>query len=159
VVPTLRDAGTQHTAFVAHPLFGAAQGQTQRRHLRTADVAQFDPLEIIPQAFDGIEVGGVGWQLLQMQPLGRFPSKEVLDGLAAMNRRSIPNNQQFPGNLAQEYPQEAHNIRTAIGVILGLQEESPIWGEAADGSHMVMGQRYRQERRLPMRRPGPHRHR
>jgi hypothetical protein len=96
VVPTLRDAGTQHTAFVAHPLFGAAQGQTQRRHLRTADVAQFDPSEIIPQAFDGIEVGGVGWQLLQMQPLGRSPSKEVLDGLAAMNRRSIPNNQQFP---------------------------------------------------------------
>ena len=68
VVPTLRDAGTQHTAFVAHPLFGAAQGQTQRRHLRTADVAQFDPLDLLQQVVDGIEVGGVGWQLLQMQP-------------------------------------------------------------------------------------------
>ena len=47
MVPTLPDADTQHTTFVAHPLFGAAQGQTQRRHLRTADVAQFDPLVTI----------------------------------------------------------------------------------------------------------------
>src|SRR5258706_4699492 len=158
MVTTLGNTATQHPPLVAHPLFGAAQGLAKSRQVRTADIAEFPSLEIVPQPFDRIELRRIAGQLLQMQPSGRPPSQELLDGLAPMNRRAIPDQEQLAGDLPQEHPQETDNVRRVIALLLGLQEQPPIGGEAADRRQMVMGQRHPQDRGVAPRGPGPHGH-
>jgi hypothetical protein len=63
-------------------------------------VAQFDALEVVPDALVRIELGGVSGQLLEMQAARRAPAQEVLHGLAAVDRRPIPDDQQLAAHLA-----------------------------------------------------------
>jgi len=71
--------------------------------------------------------------------------QEVLDGLAAMNGRAIPDDQQLAADLAQQHAQEAHDIGRAVGLLLGLHEQAPRRHDAADRREMVMGERHLQE--------------
>ena len=71
-------------------------------------IGQFDALEIVPDALIRIEIRRVAGQLLQMQALGARLAQEVLDGLAVMDRRAIPDDQELPRDLAQQHAQEAH---------------------------------------------------
>ncbi|HET9110396.1 MAG TPA: hypothetical protein VFN78_06210, partial [Ktedonobacterales bacterium] len=75
---------------------GLAQRERQLRQVAAAPIGQFDTLEIVPDALVGVEFGGVAGQLLQVQALDCAPTQEVLDRLATMNRRAIPDDQQ-PG--------------------------------------------------------------
>jgi hypothetical protein len=52
--------------FVSQALFGANNLTIQVVEIGTTDIAQFNPLEIIPDALIGIEVRGIAGQLLQM---------------------------------------------------------------------------------------------
>jgi hypothetical protein len=68
-VASLDDAGAQCLRLMAHALFAVPKCLAQGGEVRAAEVAQFDPLVIVPQPFDGIELGRVGRQLLEMQLL------------------------------------------------------------------------------------------
>src|SRR5215472_361342 len=83
-----------------------------------ADVTQFDVLEIGPDTLVRIELGRVAGQLLEAQPLGAAVRQELLDRPAAMNRRAVPDHQQFAGQIAQQVAEEVHHIWAAGGVIL-----------------------------------------
>jgi hypothetical protein len=98
------------------------------------------------------------FRLFQAQPLGRPTSREVLDRLSAIDRRSIPDDEQLAADLAQQHAQEAHDIERAIGVVLRLHKESPIGRETTHDGQMATGQRHAQERRLAVQRPRPHGH-
>jgi len=74
---------------MAHADRGAAQTVTQVRQIRGADIAQFDPLPIGPDALIGVQVWGVARQPLQLQTRSRPRAEEVLDGLAVMNGRAV----------------------------------------------------------------------
>lgn len=100
-IPALRDAAAEDLALVAKPLDGQAQFEPQLVQIGTAEVAQFDVLEIVPDALVGIQVRGVARQLLQLEPRRRPLRQEVLNGLGAMDRRPIPDHEQLARNLAQ----------------------------------------------------------
>jgi hypothetical protein len=55
-------------------------------------------------------------------------------------------------DLLQQQAQEAHNIRGAVGRVLGLQEAAPVRSAATAGRERVVGERHTQEGRLPARR-------
>jgi hypothetical protein len=56
--------------------------------IATAHVGQLDALEVIPDAFIGIEIRRIAGQLLQVELPGRSSLEEVLDGLADLLPRS-----------------------------------------------------------------------
>jgi len=99
-VPALRDAAAEDLALVAEPLDGQAQFQAQVVQIGAAEVAQFDVLEIVPNALVGIQVRGVARQLLQLEPRRTALRQEVLDGLSAVDRRPIPDHEQPARKLA-----------------------------------------------------------
>ena len=85
---------------VAQPLPGADEFRLQMRQIATTDIAQFHPLEIIPDALVGIEIRRIARQLLEMEPFGCARLEKRLDGLGAMNRRAIPDQQDLARQLA-----------------------------------------------------------
>ena len=67
-----------------------------------APVLELHPLEIVPNALRRVQVRRIAGQSLQMQPFGR-PCRQVLfDGLPLMDGRAIPNDQDFPADLAKQ---------------------------------------------------------
>jgi len=143
-------------AFVAQALFGAPQRQGKCGQVGAAEIAQLDPFEVVPDALIGVKVGGVARQLFQMHTPSGASAQEVFDGLAAMNRRPIPDDQQLAADFAQQDLEETHDIRRAVGMILGLHVQAPVGGNAADGGEVVVGERDPQQRRLAAGRPGAH---
>jgi hypothetical protein len=158
MVARLCDTGADDRAFVAQALLGPAQRQSQRGQVGTAEIAQLDPLEVVPDAFVRVQLGRVGGQLLQVQPFGAAFAQEVLDGLAAMDGRPVLDHQELAADLAQQQAQESDDIGRAVGVILGLHKETAVGGDPADRGEMVAREGHAQDRRLPARRPRPDRH-
>lgn len=77
--------------------------------------------------------------------------QEVLDGLGAVNRRAVPDDEEFAGDVMQQMAQEAHNIRAFVGALLAVQEEVPVRRDGAYDGDVVPRERDAQERRLPAR--------
>ena len=93
-----------------------------------------------------------------MEALGGSTAQEVLDRLATMNGRAIPEDQELATDLAQQDPQEPDDVFGVVGALLRLQEETSLGRDATDDRQMIMGERHSEHGRLPARRPGPHRH-
>jgi len=141
---------------VAQPLFGPPQRAIQLREVVTTDVAQFTALQIRPDPFDRVEVGRLAWQLLQMDALGRASGQEVLDRLAAVNGRPIPDDAEFARDRAQQHPQEPHHLGAVIRSGLGLQKETAVTAQRPAGRAVIAGEGDAQQRRLGTPRPGAH---
>src|SRR5262245_57642498 len=110
-------------------------------------------------ALGGVEVRRVARKLLEVEALCGSAAQEVLNRLATMNGRAIPDDEQLALDFTQQHAQEAHDILSVVRPLLSLQEEASFRRDAPDGGEMIMGERQGEDRRLPARRPGPHRHR
>lgn len=66
------------------------------RHVLAADILEFDVLEVMPDAFIRVQVRSITRQALQMKTGGSTLGQVLLDNLAAMNRRTVPDNKQLP---------------------------------------------------------------
>lgn len=155
-VTALGDAAAEHVALVAEPLDGEAQLAAQLAQIGTAEVAEFDVLEVVPDPLVRIEVRRVAGQLLQLEPRRGALREEVLDGLGAMDRRSIPDHEQLPRNLAQQMLQKLNDLRAAQRALTALDEEPPVVGQTADHGEMIARAAHPQDRRLAPRRVGAH---
>jgi hypothetical protein len=113
MVAALRKARPQDVALMPQAFVAAPDRQAQGGQIRTAAIAQLDPLEVVPQPLSRIELWGVAGHLLQMPAFGGASGEEVLDRLAAMDRRPISNDEQRATDLAQQQAQEADNIRAS----------------------------------------------
>lgn len=140
MVPGLSDARLDDHALVTQTLFRAPQRNGQLAQVAAAEVAQLDALEIVPDALVGVQLRRVAGQLLQLQASGSTGAQKVLDGLAAMDRRPIPDDQQLATEFAQQHAQKAHHIVRVIGSLLGLHEQATVGGDATDGGEMVVGE-------------------
>ena len=65
-------------------------------------VLEFASLEQIPHAFLRVEFWCVARQALQMEPLAFFGYENFLDHLCPMNGGTIPNDEEFARNFAQQ---------------------------------------------------------
>jgi hypothetical protein len=132
----------------------APQAVTQVRQSGGADVAQFDPLQRVPDALIRVQIWRVAGEALQVQAFGRPRAEEVLDGPPMMNGRAVPDDEQLPADLAQQHPQEPHDRCPIVAILTHLQEEASIEGDGADGGEMVTREGHAQDGSLPPRRPG-----
>ena len=155
-VPALRDAATEDLALVAKPLDGQAQFEPQLGQIGAAEVAEFDVLEIVPDALVGIQVRGVARQLLQLEARRGPLRQEVFDGPGAMDRRPIPDHEQFARNLAQEMLQKLDDLGAPKRALTDLEQEPPLVGEAADDGQMIAGTGHPKDRCLASRGVGAH---
>jgi len=110
----------------------------------------------MPDALVRIQVRSVARQLRQLEPCRGPLRQEVLDGLRAMDRRPIPDHQQFARNLAQEMLQELDDLGAPERALADLEEEPSIVGETADDGEMLAGTRHPEDRCLAPRGIGPH---
>ena len=125
---------------MSQPFFGATYLPLNLWHVKTTKVLEFSTLEEIPHPFLGIEFRSVGWQVFKMHPFGSPLSQKRFDRLAAMDGRAIPDDQQRACNLAGQHLQKAHDIWTLVRMVLGLHQQLPLWGDAADSREMVTGE-------------------
>jgi hypothetical protein len=141
---------------VAQPLFGPPQCAIQLRDVVTTDGAQCTALQIRPDPFDRVEVGRIAWQLLQMDPLGRASGQEVLDRLAAVNGRPIPDDEAFARDLAQQHTQDPHHLGAVIRSGPDRQKETAVTAQRPDGRAVISGEADAQQRRLGTPSSGSH---
>jgi hypothetical protein len=121
----------------------------------TADVAQLHVLEIVPDALVWIEVWSVARKLLQADALGAAVCQEVLDRLATVDRRAVPDDQELAGDVAQQMLEEADDVRALVGVLLHVHQQPAVRGDAADDGQVVAAQGEVEDRRLAARGVGP----
>ena len=112
--------------------------------------------EVIPHAFVGIQLRGVGREGLQMQP-GRV-AEQVLHGLAAVNATIVQQHDEVAGDLAQQGAEEGRDLLALDIVLVQLAvqrtSEAPgTDGDARDGRDAVVRIPMPHDRRLPHRAP------
>ena len=133
---------------MSQPFLGTTQLRLDLLHLKTTNILEFDPLEQIPDAFLWIQLWSVPRQAFQMNPFGSTMRQKIFDRLASMNARSIPNHQQFTGDLARKHLQKANHIAAFVRMVLGLHQDLSFRRNSTDGREMVMGQFDAQDGRL-----------
>lgn len=109
-------------------------------------------LEMSPHIFDGVEFGSIGRQPLDLNasPGG---GNLVFDQKAAMNGRTIPEDQDFPGNMPLEMFEEFNHLQTFDAAGMDLKEESP-QGQATDDRKAFPVERLVEHRGLSAWSPG-----
>jgi hypothetical protein len=132
---------------VAKPSGGESDLVSQVGEGLAADVAQLDVLEVGPDALVRVQIGGVARELLQADALGAFPGQEVLDGLAPMDRGAVPEHQELAGEMAEQMLEETNDVRARVRVLLHVQQQSPVRGDAADDREVIAAQRQSDEGR------------
>jgi hypothetical protein len=118
---------------------------------KAAHVAEFDALEVLPEALPRIEFRGIRRQAFHMEALGGAVGEEVLDDATAMNWCPIPDDQKPARHLAQEMLQKRDDVFRGHGVVLAMKVQLPLWGDGADGREMVTGPPLAQDRGLARR--------
>ena len=86
-------AGADDVALVAQAFARVDHLEAQVGQVAAADIGQLDPLEVVPDPLRRVQVRRIPRQALQPQPLGRSALQEVLDQLALVDRRSVPDDQ------------------------------------------------------------------
>lgn len=109
-------------------------------------------LEVSPDIFDWIEFGRIGRQPLHDDaPPGG--DDIIFDQAAAMNRRTIPDDHQFPRQVPLEVSQKLDHLKTLDAAGVDLEVKSPE-GQATDDRQAFPVERLLEHRGLPTRSPG-----
>ena len=124
--------------------------------IMATDVSQLDMLQVIPDPFVRVQIGRIARQLLQAELPGSARRQAGLDGLVAVDGRTIPNDQHFATNMAQQMLQEAHDRGSFERVRLHLDQQLPLRGDPAHHREMIPRQWHMDDGRLATRRVGPH---
>lgn len=156
-VAAFRGAGANDVPFVTQTLACADHLVAEVGEVTAADIGQLDPLELVPDALVGVQIGRIPRQVLQMQPLGRSTLQEVLDRLACVDRRAVPDDQQLARDFAHQHTQEAHYPCRIVGFLPDLHEQPAIQGYTADRREVVARQLGPQDKRLAAWRPSTYR--
>jgi hypothetical protein len=151
MVAALLGASPDDVPLVAEASRGPAEFLAQVPQVPAADVPQLDPLEVIPDALVRVQLRRVAGQLLQADALGPAPGQEVLDRLPAMDRRAVPDHQQLAGDVAEQVPEEADDVRALGGPLPDHHQQPPFGRDAAADRQVVAAQPQAQDRRLPAR--------
>ena len=121
---SLGKTGENDLGSAAHPPQCGGRIAAQFPSVADDQIADFVFFQVGPQILGGIEFWSVGRQGGYLQaPLGR--GHELLDQLAAMDGRSIPEDQQWNLQVAQERFQEWDDLRTFDRARMDLEIEVP----------------------------------
>jgi hypothetical protein len=155
MVTTLSQAALDNVPFVAKASGSEAKLASQVWEGVAADVAQFDVLEVGPDALVRVQIGSIAGQLLQAEAAGRAVGQKVLDGLAAMDRGAIPEHQELTGEMAEQMLEEADDVRALVGLLLNVHQQAAVRGDAADDRQVIAAQWQPEDRGLAAWGVGP----
>jgi hypothetical protein len=116
--------------------------------IAAAHMAELDPVQLWPEPFAGVPLGGIGWQALQMQALCRAPRQELLDDRAAMERRTIPDDDHAAGPLASSGLKKPDDVVSVEGVSLAVEGALAAGRDRPDRRQMVARVPLADDRRL-----------
>jgi hypothetical protein len=156
MVACLSDATANDAPFMTEARHGTSKLMAKVGQVGTADVAQFDSLEVVPDALIRIDVRRVARQGFEMDALRTACGQELPDEVATMDGGAIPNHEQFALDVPQEMFEETDNVLAIERPILHQEQQPLIWGDTADGRKMIACQRDAQHRRLSTRGVGTH---
>lgn len=117
-------------------------------------VGDFMLLEMSPEVFDRIELGGVRGEALEPQPAGAC-GEECLDGLAAVNRGSVPDHQELARDVAHQRLQELGRPYSIDAAFVDPEEKLP-QGDPRDQREFFPVERLLQHWRAAAGSPGAH---
>src|ERR687896_1601967 len=101
------------------------------------DILQLHPFQVVPDPLIRVQLGGIGWQPLQMAPLPSWAGQEGFDLLAPVDGAAIPDNQQPHRDVGGQVSQEAGGIPAAEGPVLYPGVQPAMGSNAADHREMV----------------------
>lgn len=136
---------------------GEAEVTSELSEVLAADIAQLDALEVVPDALVRVQIWSVAGELFQADAAGTTLGQEVLDRLAAMDGSTIPDDQEFAGDVAEEMLEEADDVRALVRVLLDQHEQASLRRDAADDRQVVAAQREAEDGCLPAWGVGPDR--
>ena len=154
----MSDTLAQDRFAMPEPFLGPHQLCSKLLEIVSTKVLEFAPLEQIPHPFLWIEFRCIARQAFQVKAFGSTCDQKIFDRLASVNGGPIPDHQQLAWEFAQKQLQEAHHIRSFKGLLLDVHDQAPIYGQASNGREMIARQWNFQNRRLPDRGIGVHRH-
>src|ERR671915_1052347 len=103
----------------------------------TDDILQLHPFQVVPDPLIRVQLGGIGGQLLQMDPLPSWAGQEGFDLLAAVDGAAIPDDQQPHRDMGGQLLQEPRRIYTPEGPVLHSGVQPTMGSNAADYREMV----------------------
>lgn len=118
------------------PFDSLAEFIPQLSQIMTAQVLHLDSFQIVPDTLIGIQVRRIAGQQFQLYAFGGAVTQEVLDGLRAVGRQLVPDDQEFAGDMVQQVLQKADDIVTVKGFILLHGVQLSLWGNRADHRQM-----------------------
>jgi hypothetical protein len=111
-------------------------------------------LELAPHILDWIEFGRVGWQAFHKN--APSPGGDVsFDQKTAVDRRSIPENQNLSRYMSLEMPEKFNDLRALDAAVVDLKIEAP-QRQAADDRKTFPIEGFLKDGRLPARSPRAH---
>ena len=150
------DAATEGPLGAAQPSERGAEMRRQRGEIIRTPIRQggFRP---VPHALVGVQLGGVGWEELHVQPWDG--AAEVADHRASVDPPVVPQDNHRPPQVAKQVAKEGADRRLADvrAVQLVIEPEAAAAGtdrHAGNHGDSVVPLPEAQERRLPPRRPG-----
>jgi len=152
----LLDAALNDVALVPEAGNRPAQLPLELGEITTADIPQLDVFEVVPNALVGVQIRRIAGQLLQMDAFCPALPQELLDHLAAVNGRAIPEDQELAREMPEQMPQEDDHLLSMEGCLPDHVEELALDGDGTDGREMIIGKRDVQDGRRSARSIGSH---
>ena len=124
--------GLDDLSFVPQSLDGFSQLLLEVIQTLTGEVLEFLVLQIPPDTFLGVQVRGIPWQRFNLDTL-RFTGSQIrLERTTAMDGRSVPDQQEFAGNLFLQMLQKPDDAVAVVGFLLESKIEFACLGHGAN---------------------------
>ena len=150
----MKEAGDQ-TWFSPDAFHGITQFAPQMRQMQATQVAQLDAFELLPEAFGGIQLRGIGRQTLQVEALRCPLREECSDGMAAVDGRTVPDDDHTARDLPQQVLQKGHDISRIYSVVLAVKIQLALQRDCTDRGEVIAGPPVPQNGRVPDGGVGP----
>ncbi len=139
-IGALRYAASDNVRLAPQALDREAQLAAQFREVVTDQVTEFDPLEVVPDAFIRVELRRVGGEPLQLKPSGRSLREQVLDWARAVDRRPVPQDEELAREVAEQMLKKTRAILASEGMVLDLKQQAAGWRDRTDDREMIAGE-------------------
>ena len=114
-----------------HPFHRVAPVMPQMREIEAVEVMPFDVLQLGAESLTRVELRGIGWQALQVQPLRRTFAQERFHGLTVRDRRAIQDDDPA-GHLPQQVLWERAPSRRVDGAVRMMARPFALRRDGAD---------------------------
>jgi hypothetical protein len=141
---------------VPYPFDRVAQVTPEGRDRAAAHLAQFAPLELLPEACVRVQRRGIGRQALPVKAWRRAGREDLLEGRAAVNRRAIPDAHPPAGALAPQMLANRDDVVRMEGTVLAVAVHLTRRRDRAAGRQLGAGAPLPHNGRLAPGRRGAH---